>query len=245
MTHIAGHDRSQTLLLPESLDDYVGPENPVRFIEAFVDGLDLTTAGFICVAAKRTGRPGYDPADLLKLYIYGYLNRVRSSRRLGAVGAGNVGHDPDSNPSCAKPESVATKISHGLMWTAEDSKIFFRHRFCLAEVSLFCRRPEIASAPRAAAVKHGRRPPPEAARSVLDRGEHDASLDWPVRCHVENNSHIRFESAARRWQRSGQSRPYVRPVTRPWPLAIMGVRGRVRHQSALACSRHVTVCGIA
>lgn len=67
MTHIAGHDRSQTLLLPESLDDYVGPENPVRFIEAFVDGLNLTTAGFIRVCAKRTGRPGYAPADLLKL----------------------------------------------------------------------------------------------------------------------------------------------------------------------------------
>ena len=63
------------------------------------------------------------------------------------------------------------------MWTAEDSKIFFHHRFCLAEVSLFCRRPEVASAPRAAAVKHGRRPSPEAARSVLDGGEHAASLD--------------------------------------------------------------------
>ena len=64
------------------------------------------------------------------------------------------------------------------MWTAEDSKIFFQRRFCLAEVSLFRRRPETARAPRAAAVKHGRRPPPEAARSVLDRGEHDANLDW-------------------------------------------------------------------
>jgi transposase len=84
MTHIAGHDRSQTLLLPESLDDYVGPDNPVRFIEAFVDGLDLTVAGVIRVAPKRTGRPGFAPADLLKLYIYGYLNRVRSSRRLEA-----------------------------------------------------------------------------------------------------------------------------------------------------------------
>ena len=90
MTHIAGHDRSQTLLLPESLDDYVGPENPVRFIEAFVDGLDLTTAGFIRVSAKRTGRPGYAPADLLKLYIYGYLNRVRSSRRLEAETHRNI-----------------------------------------------------------------------------------------------------------------------------------------------------------
>ena len=90
MTHIAGHDRSQTLLLPESLDDYVGLENPVRFIEAFVDGLDLTAAGFIRVAPKRTGRPGYAPADLLKLYIYGYLNRVRSSRRLEAETHRNI-----------------------------------------------------------------------------------------------------------------------------------------------------------
>src|ERR1700744_3674738 len=90
MAHITGHDRSQTLLLPESLDDYVGPENPVRFIEAFVDGLDLTTAGFIRVAPKRTGRPGYAPTDLLKLYIYGYLNRVRSSRRLEAETHRNI-----------------------------------------------------------------------------------------------------------------------------------------------------------
>jgi transposase len=82
MTHIAGHDRSQTLLLPETLDDYVGADNPVRFIDPFVDGLDLVAAGFSGVAAKPTGRPGYAPKDLLKLYIYGYLNRVRSSRRL-------------------------------------------------------------------------------------------------------------------------------------------------------------------
>src|SRR5271169_3282020 len=61
MTHITGHDRSQTLLLPESLDDYVGPENPVRFIEAFVDGLDLAAAGFARVQPKETGRPGYAP----------------------------------------------------------------------------------------------------------------------------------------------------------------------------------------
>ena len=90
MTHLAGHDRSQTLLLPESLDDYVGPENPVRFIEAFVDELDLAAAGFRRVRAKETGRPGYAPSDLLKLYIYGYLNRVRSSRRLEAETHRNV-----------------------------------------------------------------------------------------------------------------------------------------------------------
>ena len=69
MTHIPGIDRSQVLLLPEAVDDYVGPDNPVRFIDAFVDGLDLAAAGFERVAPKATGRPGYDPADLLKLYI--------------------------------------------------------------------------------------------------------------------------------------------------------------------------------
>jgi transposase len=90
MTHITGHDRSQTLLLPESLDDYVGPENPVRFIEAFVDGIDLAAAGFARVQSKETGRPGYAPSDLLKLYIYGYLNRIRSSRRLEAETHRNI-----------------------------------------------------------------------------------------------------------------------------------------------------------
>ena len=84
MTHISGFDRSQLLLLPEAVDDYVGADNPVRFIDAFVDGLDLAAAGFARVAPKTTGRPGYAPGDLLKLYIYGYLNRVRSSRRLEA-----------------------------------------------------------------------------------------------------------------------------------------------------------------
>ena len=90
MAHLVGEDRCQTLLLPESLDDYVGPDNAVRFIDAFVDGLDLAAAGFGRVQPKETGRPGYSPADLLKLYIYGYLNRVRSSRRLEAETHRNV-----------------------------------------------------------------------------------------------------------------------------------------------------------
>ena len=84
MTHIVGSDRSQLLLLPDAIDDYVAPDDPVRFIDAFVEGLDLAAVGFARVAPKATGRPGYAPGDLLKLYIYGYLNRVRSSRRLEA-----------------------------------------------------------------------------------------------------------------------------------------------------------------
>src|SRR6187549_4230156 len=90
MTHITGYDRSQLLLLPEAVDDYVGTDNPVRFIDAFVDGLDLAVAGFGRVEPKGTGRPAYSPADLLKLYIYGYLNRVRSSRRLEAETHRNI-----------------------------------------------------------------------------------------------------------------------------------------------------------
>ncbi len=88
--HILGPDRSQLLLLPDAIDDYVGCDNPVRFIDAFVDELDLASAGFSRVQAKVRGRPGYDPADLLKLYIYGYLNRVRSSRRLEAETHRNI-----------------------------------------------------------------------------------------------------------------------------------------------------------
>ncbi len=90
MTHLTGSDRAQTLLLPKSLDDYVGADNPARFIDAFVDKLDLAAANFARVAPRATGRPDYDPADLLKLYIYGYLNRIRSSRRLEAETHRNV-----------------------------------------------------------------------------------------------------------------------------------------------------------
>ena len=79
---VEGEDRRQATLLPECLDDYVAPDNPVRIIEAFVDELDLAALGFAGIVPEVTGRPGYHPATLLKIYIYGYLNRVPSSRRL-------------------------------------------------------------------------------------------------------------------------------------------------------------------
>ena len=84
VAHISGKDRAQLLLLPDAVEDYIGPDNPVRFVDAFVDGVDLSDAGFARVQPKATGCPGYDPADLLKRSIYGYLNRIRSSRRLEA-----------------------------------------------------------------------------------------------------------------------------------------------------------------
>src|SRR5829696_4417338 len=87
---VEGVDRSQTTLFPESLDDWVGDNNPVRVIDAFVDALDLNELGFDGVVPEATGRPSYHPALLLKLYIYGYLNRVQSSRRLEREAARNV-----------------------------------------------------------------------------------------------------------------------------------------------------------
>ena len=82
MSYVEGISRVQIMLLPEVIDDYITAENPVRFIDAFVEGLNLEELGFKNAITKTTGRPPYDPSDLLRLYIYGYLNRIRSSRSL-------------------------------------------------------------------------------------------------------------------------------------------------------------------
>src|SRR6478672_6227686 len=79
---VEGEDRRQATLLPECLDDYVTQDNPVRVIEVFIDELDLGAVGFAGVVPEATGRPSYHPATLLKIYLYGYLNQVQSSRRL-------------------------------------------------------------------------------------------------------------------------------------------------------------------
>lgn len=80
--YVEGSDRKQVTLLPECLDDYIAEDNPVRVVEAFVEELDLEALGFARAAPAVTGRPAYHPGVLLKIYIYGYLNRVASSRRL-------------------------------------------------------------------------------------------------------------------------------------------------------------------
>ena len=82
MSYVEGESREQRILFPEILDDYISEDNLVRFIDAFVDGLEMEELGFEGTAPKEIGRPPYDPRDLLKLYIYGYLNRVRTGRRL-------------------------------------------------------------------------------------------------------------------------------------------------------------------
>jgi transposase len=80
--HVEGLNRNQTALFPDTLEGYVDKDNPVRFIDAFVDSLNLEKLGFKHSIPTEVGRPSYDPADLLKLYVYGYLNQVRSSRKL-------------------------------------------------------------------------------------------------------------------------------------------------------------------
>jgi transposase len=80
--HVAGLNRDQTLIFPETLEEYVDKENPVRFIDAFIDSLNLEKLGFKHSVPCETGRPSYNPSDLLKLYVYGYLNQIRSSRKL-------------------------------------------------------------------------------------------------------------------------------------------------------------------
>ncbi|WP_457094585.1 transposase, partial [Microvirga sp. P5_D2] len=87
---VEGVDRGQTTLFPESLEDWVSDDNPVRVIDVFVDALDLRGLGFEGIVPEATGRPSYHPAILLKLYIYGYLNRVQSSRRLEREAGRNV-----------------------------------------------------------------------------------------------------------------------------------------------------------
>jgi transposase len=87
---IDGDDRMQRMLLPNSLEDYVSEENPVRLIEVFIDELDLASLGFSGMTPAATGRPAYHPSTLLKIYLYGYLNRIQSSRRLEREARRNV-----------------------------------------------------------------------------------------------------------------------------------------------------------
>ncbi len=87
---IEGEDRSQVTLLPECLDDFIAEDNPVRVVDAFVEELDLQDLGFEGAEPAETGRPSYHPAVLLKIYVYGYLNRIQSSRRLERAAQRNV-----------------------------------------------------------------------------------------------------------------------------------------------------------
>ena len=87
---IEGENRSQSTLFPERLDDYIAEDNAIRVVDAFVNKLNLKRLGFNRVEPSATGRPGYQPATMLKIYVYGYLNRLQSSRRLERESHRNV-----------------------------------------------------------------------------------------------------------------------------------------------------------
>src|SRR5260370_12757478 len=87
---VEGEDRRQAVLLPEYLDDYVSEDNPVRVIDVFIEELDLAALGFEGVVPEATGRPAYHPGVLLKIYVYGYINQIASSRRLEREAQRNV-----------------------------------------------------------------------------------------------------------------------------------------------------------
>lgn len=88
---VEGEDRRQDFLLPALLDDYVSEDNPVRVVEAFTGELDLTALGFGGMEPATTGRPAYHPSTMLKIYLYGYLNSIQSSRRLEREAGRNIG----------------------------------------------------------------------------------------------------------------------------------------------------------
>ena len=121
MGFIHGVNRHEAILFPERLDDYMAEENLVRFIDAFVDHLNLTTLGCQRATPAATGRPAYHPADLLKLYIYSYLYRLRSSRRLGQATHRTGGVDvalkeaaTRSQDDCGLPEEQPEASAPGL-----------------------------------------------------------------------------------------------------------------------------------
>jgi len=90
MAYICGLDRGQLVLFPENLDEYIDENNSIRVMDAFVNQLDIESVGFLRYVPAKEGRPGYNPRDILKLYIYGYFNKIRSSRKLMAECNRNV-----------------------------------------------------------------------------------------------------------------------------------------------------------
>ncbi len=117
---VEGEDRRQGVLLPEYLDDFVAEENQVRVIEAFVDELDLRGLGFEGVVPEATGRPAYHPTTMLKIYLYGYLNRIQSSRRLERETQRNIelmwltlfGHARDVLANIAKTKNASVSYQN-------------------------------------------------------------------------------------------------------------------------------------
>jgi transposase len=132
--YIKGQSRTQTTLFPEAIDDFVTEDNPIRVIDVFVDQLDLLELGFDAVNAKLTGRLGYHPSTMLKLYICGYLSRIQSSRRLEKESHRNVELvwllerlRPDLKPS----PTLGKIMARGLKMSAASLLSYVGNSICL------------------------------------------------------------------------------------------------------------------
>ena len=165
---IEGEDRHQATLFPECLDEYVAEDNAVRVIDVFIDDLDLTGLG-LKTKASETGRPAYHPATMLKLYVYGYLNRIQSSRRLEREAQRNVelmwlvgGLAPDFKTIADFPEQIAGwlkrrcpgneryHVSHETIYKS----LFIQARGVLKQELLACLRTQrVTRRPRRASLK--------------------------------------------------------------------------------------------
>jgi len=141
MKYITGESRNQATVLPDCIEDYVGEDNPVRVIDAFVDQLDMGKEGFNRFQPNETGRPPYDPRDLLKLYIYGYFNKIRSSRKLMQECTRNVEvmnpcneHEFPKMPSDVKlPNNFKKKSDKKVLIRMRRSSEMATKRMCLSE----------------------------------------------------------------------------------------------------------------
>jgi transposase len=105
MSFITGFDRKQTALFPQAIDELIAPNNPIRFIDTFVDQLKIVEFGFKDISKNVNGRPSFNPSDLLKLYIYGYMNKIRSS---GAPDHNTISNFRKDNPKAIKKVFRAT-----------------------------------------------------------------------------------------------------------------------------------------
>ena len=136
---VEGQDRGQLILLPECLDDYVGENNPVRVVDAFIEELDLALLDFAGVVPEATGRPSYHPATLLKIYLYGYLNQVQSSRRLEREAqrnielmwlVGRLAPDFKTIADFRKDNGAAIRAVCRSLWALPSARLFTRRRCC-------------------------------------------------------------------------------------------------------------------
>ncbi len=132
MGYIEGENRKQNLLFPERMEEYVEEESPARLFDAFVEKLDISKLGFCRSIAKDEGRPGYNPRDMLKLYIYGYYYHIRSSRQLARACKVNLevmwlikklSPDFRTIANFRKDNKVAKKALHQKVWKQKVKKI--------------------------------------------------------------------------------------------------------------------------